>query len=77
MTLEPLLKPSDNCWRVERADEFAILIDADIYFTAAREAMKAAKRSIFLVGWDFNARVTLGHPDLNDNGPKCVGDFLL
>jgi phosphatidylserine/phosphatidylglycerophosphate/cardiolipin synthase-like enzyme len=77
MTSVPLLKPSDNCWRVERADEFAILIDADIYFAAARSAMKAAKRSIFLVGWDFNARVTLGHPDLQDDGPKGVGDFLL
>ncbi|MDB5524494.1 MAG: phospholipase D/Transphosphatidylase [Rhizobium sp.] len=77
MTSEPLLKPMDNCWRVERADEFAILIDADIYFAAARSAMKAAKRSIFLVGWDFNARVTLGHPDMHDEGPKGVGDFLL
>jgi phosphatidylserine/phosphatidylglycerophosphate/cardiolipin synthase-like enzyme len=77
MTEQPLLKPSENCWRVERADEFAILIDADIYFAAVRSAMKAAKRSIYLVGWDFNARVTLGHPDLKDDGPKGVGDFLL
>ncbi|KQV21637.1 phospholipase [Rhizobium sp. Root1203] len=77
MTSKPLLKPLDNCWRVERADEFAILIDADIYFAAARSAMKAAKRSIFLVGWDFNARVTLGHPDVQDDGPREVGDFLL
>jgi phosphatidylserine/phosphatidylglycerophosphate/cardiolipin synthase-like enzyme len=77
MTERALLKPSENCWRVERADEFAILIDADIYFSAARLAMKSAKRSIFLVGWDFNARVTLGHPDVQDDAPKEVGDFLL
>lgn len=77
MSRQPLLKPSDNCWRVERADEFAMLVDADVYFAAARSAMKAAKRSIFLVGWDFNARVTLGHPDLDDGAPKGVGDFLL
>ncbi|WP_234902234.1 hypothetical protein [Agrobacterium vitis] len=77
MTEEPLLKPLENCWRVERADEFAILIDADIYYAAARSAMKAAKRSIFLVGWDFNALVTLGNPDLKDDGPQGVGDFLL
>jgi phosphatidylserine/phosphatidylglycerophosphate/cardiolipin synthase-like enzyme len=72
-----LLKPSDNCWRIERADEFAILIDADDYFNAARAAMKAAKHSIFLVGWDFNARITLGHPDVDDEGPRAVGDFIL
>jgi hypothetical protein len=50
MTSQLLLKPSDNCWLVQRADEFAILIDADIYFAAARAEMKSAKRSIFLVG---------------------------
>jgi phosphatidylserine/phosphatidylglycerophosphate/cardiolipin synthase-like enzyme len=77
MTSTSLLKPSENCWRIERADDFAILIDADDYFSAARAAMKAAKRSIFLVGWDFNARITLGHPDVQDGGPKGVGDFLL
>lgn len=77
MTEQPLLRPSENCWRVERANEFAILIDADIYFSAARLAMKAAKRSIYLVGWDFNARVALGHPDVQDEAPKGVGDFLL
>jgi phosphatidylserine/phosphatidylglycerophosphate/cardiolipin synthase-like enzyme len=73
----PLLNPPQNCWRVERADEFAILVDADCYFAAVRAAMKAARRSIFLIGWDFDARVTLGHPNVNDEGPPGVGDFLL
>ncbi|EJC82966.1 phosphatidylserine/phosphatidylglycerophosphate/cardiolipin synthase [Rhizobium leguminosarum bv. trifolii WSM2297] len=77
MSPQPLLNPPENCWRIERADEFALLIDADCYFAAARAAMKAAKRSIFLVGWDFDARVTLGHPDVSDEGPRAVGDFLL
>jgi phosphatidylserine/phosphatidylglycerophosphate/cardiolipin synthase-like enzyme len=77
MPSQSLLKPSENCWRIERADEFALLIDADDYFAAARAAMKAARRSIFLVGWDFNALITLGHPDVHDEGPKGVGDFLL
>ncbi len=77
MPSQSLLEPSKNCWRIERADEFALIIDADHYFTAARAAMKAAKRSIFLVGWDFNARITLGHPDIEDEGPRSVGDFLL
>lgn len=77
MSSQPLLNPSENCWRIERADEFALLIDADCYFAAARAAMKAAKRSIFLVGWDFDARITLGHPDVDDEGPRGVGDFLL
>jgi phosphatidylserine/phosphatidylglycerophosphate/cardiolipin synthase-like enzyme len=77
MSRQALLRPSENCWRLEQADEFAMLIDADVYFAAARSAMKSAKRSIFLVGWDFNARVTLGDPDVKDEAPRGVGDFLL
>lgn len=77
MPLPSLLKPSENCWRVDRADEFAILIDADDYFTAARSTMKAAKRSIFLVGWDFDASITLGHPNVQEDAPRAVGEFLL
>lgn len=77
MSPSSLLRPSENCWRVEKAEEFAILVDADNYFAAARAAMLAAKRSIFLVGWDFNARITLGHPDVDDGGPRGVGNFLL
>jgi len=77
LALTPLLTSPENCWRIEKAIEFAMLIDADDYFAAARSAMKAAKRSIFLVGWDFDASVTLGHPDVNDEAPNGVGDFLL
>ena len=75
--MPPLLQPSDTCWRIEQADDFSIIIDADVYFAAARAAMKQAKRSIFLVGWDFDASIVLGHPDVRDQAPARVGDFLL
>eukprot|EP01035_Chromulina_nebulosa_P060893 gene60893-biopygen44153 len=77
MEVSSVLQPARNCWRIERADEFAIIIDADDYFAAARAAMMRAKRSIFLVGWDFDASITLGHPDVADQAPPRVGDFLL
>lgn len=72
-----LLQPSTNVWRVERADEFSIIIDAENYFAAARAAMKSAKKSIFLVGWDFDASITLGRPGDQYDSPSHVGDFLL
>ncbi|CAN7677392.1 phospholipase D-like domain-containing protein [Rhizobium sp. LjRoot98] len=72
-----LLQTSSNIWRAERADEFAIIIDADDYFAAARAAMKSARKSIFLVGWDFDASITLGRPGEEFEGPAHVGDFLL
>jgi phosphatidylserine/phosphatidylglycerophosphate/cardiolipin synthase-like enzyme len=72
-----LLQTSSNIWRAERADEFAIIIDADDYFAAARAAMRSARKSIFLVGWDFDATITLGRPGEHFEGPAHVGDFLL
>lgn len=75
--LPTIFSPSENCWRTETADDFSILIDADDYFTSIRAAMMAAKRVIFFVGWDFDASITLGHPEVDDGAPRRVGDFLL
>jgi phosphatidylserine/phosphatidylglycerophosphate/cardiolipin synthase-like enzyme len=77
MTMPTLFRPDSNCWRVAPADEFSIIVDADDYFASIRIAMMAAKQMIFLVGWDFDAGITLGHPDVEDGAPRKVGDFLL
>lgn len=72
-----LFRPGDNCWRVEPAEELSIIVDADEYFGAIREAMMAAERLILLVGWDFDAGTTLGHPDVDDGAPQKIGDFII
>ena len=55
-------RPGENCWRVEPAEDFSIIVDADDYFGAIRRTMMAAERLIFLVGSDFDAGTTRGHP---------------
>ncbi|MCV2218482.1 phospholipase D-like domain-containing protein [Thauera sp. Sel9] len=70
-----LFRPGENCWRVEKADRFAFIVDAADYFVVARKAMLAARKSIFLVGWDFDARISLGERD--DEGPANLGDFVM
>ena len=70
-----LLEPGRNCWRIERADRAALIVDADAYFAAAREAMRGAKRRIMLIGWDFDARIRVG--DAKDGAPATIGDFIL
>ncbi|MGE4322863.1 MAG: phospholipase D-like domain-containing protein [Sphingobium sp.] len=70
-----MLRSGENCWRIEQADRFAFIVDAADYFDAARNAMLTARRSIFLIGWDFDARIRLGHKD--DEGPEKLGDFFL
>mgnify|MGYP002721090984 FL=1 len=72
---DELLLPGHNCWRIERANRFAVIIDAADYFIAVRQAMLEAKHSIYLIGWDFDARIRLG--DKRDGGPAALGDFII
>jgi len=70
-----ILKPGDNCWRIETASRARLIVDADDYFAAARAAMLGARRRIMLIGWDFDARIRIG--DSGDGAPARVGDFIL
>lgn len=54
-----LFRPTDTCWRVERSTRATVIVDADDYFRAARQAMMKAKTQILLIGWDFDARIDL------------------
>jgi phosphatidylserine/phosphatidylglycerophosphate/cardiolipin synthase-like enzyme len=54
------------------ADRMAVIVDAERYFAIAREAFMAAKRRIMLVGWDFDARITLEGPGAD----QTLGDLL-
>ena len=46
-------------WAQARADRLALLVDAQAYFSAAEAALKAAERSILLIGWHFDSRTRL------------------
>lgn len=70
-----LLAPGRNCWRIEHAHRLAFLVDGAAYFAAARAAMAAARRTIFILGWDFDSRVRLA-PEAKDGLPEALGDFL-
>ena len=72
-----MFAPGRNCQTVECADRFAVIVDADDYFTTVRRALLGAKRRIMLIGWDFDARIDF-HVDEREPGePSRVGDFLL
>ncbi len=71
------LDPGRNCWRIERADKAALIIDAADYFAVVRQAMMTAEKRIMLIGWDFDARVRIG-PRRNPTGaPSTIGRFIL
>lgn len=69
--------PGTNCWRVERAETAAVIIDAADYFAGARAAMLAARRRIMLIGWDFDTRIRIGSGEEDDGAPPIVGAFIL
>jgi phosphatidylserine/phosphatidylglycerophosphate/cardiolipin synthase-like enzyme/uncharacterized membrane protein YdjX (TVP38/TMEM64 family) len=72
-----LLRPGYNCWTVARAERVAFLVDAAAYFRAFHDAALRAKRSITILGWDFNSQTQLHFDAVAKDGPPAVlGDFL-
>ncbi|HWK65022.1 MAG TPA: phospholipase D-like domain-containing protein [Rhizobiaceae bacterium] len=63
-----------NAWRIERATRAAILIDADCYYRRLEQALLLARRSIWILGWDFNGRISL-RPDCWP-APRSLGNLL-
>lgn len=71
-----VLQPGRNCWRIEHADRFGMLVDADAYFRAVRAAMCEARHSIFILSWDIDSRTCLVPEGAHDGYPELLGDFL-
>src|SRR3546814_9197976 len=70
-------REGEDCGRIARALKASVIVDADAYFRHARAAMMKAKRRIMLIGWDFDAAITLIREDeASDGGPTVIGDFI-
>ena len=72
----PLLVPDRTCWRVERANRFALIVDAADYFRVAKAAMLRAQHRIMLIGWDFDTRIKFEPDGPTMPGPNRLGEFL-
>jgi hypothetical protein len=65
-----------NCWKVERAERFRCVADAEEYYRVLRDAILAAERSVFILGWDIAAGVDL-RPGFEDpEAPTRLGALL-
>jgi len=71
-----VLEAGRNCDSIRHADRFALLIDAQAYFSALRAALLRAERTVFIVGWDIDSRVRLVPEGANDGFPEPLGEFL-
>ncbi|UYY58457.1 phospholipase D-like domain-containing protein [Sphingomonas sp. S2-65] len=72
-----IARPGDTAWRIEQATRASVIVDAEDYFRAVRDAMLEAKHQILLIGWDFDARIRLAEAcDAAPGAPEQVGPFL-
>ena len=68
-----VLREGRNCWRISESSRAAVLVDGQAYFAHLHDALLHAKRSILILGWDFDGRIKLPQDD-----PDCpsLGDML-
>jgi phospholipase D1/2 len=64
-----------NCWRIEESRRVSLLIDGEAYFRAFRAAATRARRSIMILGWDFDSRTRIAIDHDPDGLPDQIGNF--
>ena len=70
-----ILKPGQNCWRISPAAKAAVMSDGGPYFAHLEDALRQAKRSVMIVGWDFDGRIRL-RPDASAEDSPPLGPLL-
>ena len=71
-----MLAPGRNCWRIEHAGRMALIVDAESYFRAVKEAILQARHAVYLIGWDFDTRIRFEPDGATLDGPNKLGPFL-
>ncbi|NPC75843.1 phospholipase [Corallococcus exiguus] len=57
--VKPILNPGRNCWTRTDAHDAGVLVDARDYYRELYRAIRKARRSIVITGWQFDSDVTL------------------
>ena len=71
-----LLRDGDNCWRTDRADALAFLVDGAEYFAAVKAAFLQARRSIWILAWVFDPLTRLEPDRIERSGDPATPDRL-
>jgi hypothetical protein len=77
LALRPaLFEPARNCWRFELSPRVVLFHYAGLYCFLARRAILGARRSIFVLGWDFYAGLDLLPGGADDGAPRHLAGLL-
>lgn len=69
-------------WRFARAERASVIVDAADYYAHMQDAMLAAERRIFVIGWDFDTRIHLSRGrrwwrrPFDRSPPQRLGSFI-
>lgn len=74
--MDRLLSENRNCWKIARADRAALIVDGQDYFRAIRNALREARESVFIIGWDIHSELRLVRDDADDAFPVELGSCL-
>lgn len=61
-----IIRPGRNVWRSAIAEKIAFLVDGADYYRRLDQVLRQARKSIFIIGWDFNPEIRL-RPDIPDS----------
>lgn len=71
-----IFQPGNNCWKLAQSHRVSLAIDGEAYFRAVREAILAARHSVFILGWDIHSRLRLLRDDEEHAYPLELGPLL-
>ena len=70
-----IFRAGENCCATAKAARAAFIVDAQDYYSAFMRAAERAERSIIILAWDFDSRITLNPQDPPEKQVRLC-DFL-
>ena len=71
-----VIQVGHNCWRREQASRLAVIVDGEHYYRAVREAILAARDTVYIVGWDIHSQLQLVREGGSDGSPEQLGELV-
>lgn len=68
-----IIRPGYNSWKTGTVSKASFLIDGSAYFKALDHALRLARQTIWIVGWDFNPDIRLRPRESSET----LGELLL
>ena len=70
-----VFRPGRNCFDLVKARRAAVLVDGCDYFRHLESSLRQARRSIMIIGWDFDGRIRL-RPQAGEEDSPPLGALL-